>query len=145
MSLKLMSIVGLLIMIVVICLLIEARCLVGNNIVAIAVQVLAIGLMIWARVTFGRRSFHAAGNPTEGGLVTSGPYRYIRHPIYAAALYLIWAGVISHLSLETLALGIFGIVGAGMRISVEERLVSERYPEYKEYAKRTRRIFPFVV
>jgi protein-S-isoprenylcysteine O-methyltransferase Ste14 len=38
-----------------------------------------------ARVTFGRRSFHAAANPTAGGLVTTGPYRLIRHPIYTAA------------------------------------------------------------
>ena len=51
---------------------------------AIAVQVVAAALMLWARVTFGARSFHASANPTEGGLVTSGPYHFIRHPIYTA-------------------------------------------------------------
>ena len=40
---------------------------------AIAVQVAAAALMLWARVTFGSRSFHATASPTEGGLVTSGP------------------------------------------------------------------------
>ena len=44
--------------------------------VGIAVQVAAVLLMLWARVTFGLRSFHAAANPTEGGIVTSGPYRW---------------------------------------------------------------------
>src|SRR5215813_5692154 len=54
--------------------------------IGIAIQVLAVLLMIWARATFGVRSLHAAANPTGGGLVTSGPYRFLRHPIYAAVL-----------------------------------------------------------
>ena len=40
---------------------------------AIAVQILAVILMVWARQTFGLRSFHAAANPTAGNLVTMGP------------------------------------------------------------------------
>ena len=43
--------------------------------VGITVQVLAALLMLWARLTFGGRSFHASAVPTEGGLVTKGPYR----------------------------------------------------------------------
>src|SRR5713101_347897 len=65
--------------------------LIASNPIGITVQILALGLMLWARVTFGRRSFHAGANPTAGGLVTRGPYRFLRHPIYAAAMYLIWA------------------------------------------------------
>jgi len=145
MWLKVISIVGFVIMIVALLLLLKIHSLLGENVIAITVQVLAVGLMIWARVAFGRRSFHAPGNPTEGGLVTSGPYRYIRHPIYAAVLYFIWAGVLSHLSIETLALGICGLLGAGMRMFVEERMLKERYPEYREYAHRTRRLIPFLV
>src|SRR5690242_9779288 len=64
----------------------------------IGVQCLAAALMIWARLTFGLRSFHATANPTEGGLVTTGPYRFIRHPIYTAVCLFAWAGVFSHLS-----------------------------------------------
>ena len=42
---------------------------------AIALQAIAAVLFVWARATFGLRSFHPAANPTEGGLVTTGPYR----------------------------------------------------------------------
>lgn len=58
----------------------------------IAVQAAAVALFLWARWTFGMRSFHPAANPTEGGIVTSGPYRYLRHPIYAAILLFAAAG-----------------------------------------------------
>ena len=64
----------------------------GREPIAIAVQVAAVLLMIAARLTFGGRSFHATANPTEGGVVQRGPYAYVRHPIYAAAMYIAWAG-----------------------------------------------------
>src|SRR4029077_5096903 len=69
----------------------------------IAIQVAAFLLMVAARITFGRRSFHAAANPTEGGLVTTGPYGFLPHPIYAAILYFIWAGALDHFSWRVLA------------------------------------------
>jgi len=55
----------------------------GSHPVLIGVQVATVLLMPWARKTFGIRSFHASASTSEGGLVTSGPYRYWRHPIYA--------------------------------------------------------------
>lgn len=114
------------------------------GIFAILVQVLAGLLMIWARLTLGRRSFHATADPTQGGLITSGPHHYFRHPIYAAILYFIWTGILSHLSLLNALLGLLVTVGLFIRIFAEERLIAERYPEYVEYSKRTKRIIPFV-
>jgi protein-S-isoprenylcysteine O-methyltransferase Ste14 len=110
----------------------------------LALQILAVGLMIWARVTFGRRSFHAAANPTAGGLVTTGPYRYIRHPIYAAATYLVWAGVLSQPTPEAIGAGIVVTLALAVRALLEEQLVLETYPEYKEYAAKTKRLIPFI-
>ncbi len=68
------------------------RALLATGSPLLALQLLAIVLMIWARITFGMRSFHAAANPTEGGLVTTGPYALVRHPIYAAILLFLWPG-----------------------------------------------------
>ena len=110
----------------------------------IAVQVAAFALMVAARITFGRRSFHAGANPTEGGLVTTGPYAYVRHPIYAAIIYFVWAGVLGHLS----ALAVVGAatvtIGAVIRMLSEERLLSEKYPAYADYQRRVKRVVPSV-
>jgi len=138
------SAVGLLSMIAGILLLLSNQGLLSLSPIVIAVQILAVLLMIWARLTFGRRSFHATASPTEGGLVTTGPYRYVRHPIYAAALFITWAGVFGNLSVLNVAFGFLTLAGALARIYCEETLVRVRYPEYDDYAKKTRPLIPFL-
>jgi Putative protein-S-isoprenylcysteine methyltransferase len=120
----------------------QERALLAGGWLGQAVQVLAVGLMLWARWTFGRRSFHAAANPTAGGLVTTGPYRYVRHPIYAAVLYFTWAGALSHASPLPILLAGGVTLGLALRMRAEEHLVLQRYGDYRDYAARTRRVVP---
>lgn len=124
--------------------LVYTRSLLGHGPVSIGLQIAALLLMIWARVTFGIRSFHYAANPTEGGLVTTGPYRYVRHPIYAAILLLVWTGVAANRSPTSVALGLVATAMVALRILFEETLVRQRYPEYDDYARRTKRVVPFL-
>jgi protein-S-isoprenylcysteine O-methyltransferase Ste14 len=141
---KLLSLAGFLAAVAGIVYLALTRQLLGSGPVTLAVQAAAALLMIWARVTFGRRSFHATANPTAGGLVTSGPYRYWRHPIYAAILYFTWAGVLSHLSTGSIAAALVITAGLGVRMFLEEKLLRREYPEYREYSARTKRVLPFL-
>jgi protein-S-isoprenylcysteine O-methyltransferase Ste14 len=143
-SLRVASIGAFVLLVVVILLLLSRHSLLASAPGAVGVQIVALMLMIWARITFGRRSFHAAANPTEGGLSTEGPYRVLRHPIYAAVLYFIWAGVASEGSLLDWALGAAATTGIAVRIYAEERLLVAAYPDYAGYAARTKRVLPFV-
>ena len=110
----------------------------------IAVQSVALLLVIWARLTFGWRSFHVAGNATEGGLVTSGPYHLIRHPIYTAICLASGAGAVVHRCwVGGLVSGL--VLGCTLlRIFCEEIMVTARYPEYRQYAVRTWRMVPHI-
>ena len=108
----------------------------------VTLQVVAALLMIWARITFGMRSFHADAKPVAGGLVTSGPHHYLRHPIYAAIGLFFWAGVLAYLSPLTIFLGLLATVGSLVRIRCEETLLTEEYPEYRGYSARTKHLLP---
>ena len=145
MNLKRVSLGATAVLTVAILSLLLRRSLFARGILPISLQVLAALLMLWARVTFGGRSFHAGGNPTSGGLVTTGPYRVIRHPIYSAILLFLWAGIASHGSMLSLLTAIVATAAVATRIGVEEALVVDAYPEYSEYARRTKRIIPFLI
>jgi protein-S-isoprenylcysteine O-methyltransferase Ste14 len=110
----------------------------------IGVQVFAVMLMLWARVTFGKRSFHAAATPTAGGLVNTGPYRYLRHPIYTAVLLFVWPGPLARLSPAAIGFAALISIGAIVRMLCEEDLLVRQYPEYVEYARTTKRMIPYV-
>ncbi len=116
----------------------------SNNTVAIAIQICSVGLMIWARFTFGLRSFHPSANTTIGKLVTNGPYRWLRHPIYASIIYFSWACLISFPFLWTYIAILLITGGLFLRMLLEEKSLMESYPEYASYAKKAKRLIPFV-
>ena len=145
MDLRKFSLAGLAVATIAIVSLVFSESLFAAEPVGITIQVLAALLMLWARLTFGRRSFHASASPSEGGLMTTGPYRFLRHPIYAAILYFVWTGVASHVSMLSCGLGIFVSMGLTIRMLAEERLVQEKYPEYTQYAARTKRVIPYIL
>jgi protein-S-isoprenylcysteine O-methyltransferase Ste14 len=143
-AVKLLSIAGYLMMLGGILALIVTRTIVSASVPAIIAQVAALVLMLWARRTFGRRSFHLGADPTDGGLVTAGPFRFVRHPIYTAVSLFVWAAALGSPSVRTLAFAVLVTIGAIMRIFCEERLLVRRYPEYVVYSRTTKRMIPFV-
>jgi protein-S-isoprenylcysteine O-methyltransferase Ste14 len=124
--------------------LIATRSLFSAAPLVITAQFSAFALMVWARITFGRRSFHAAADPTKGGIITTGPYRFIRHPIYTAACFFVFTGAVAHFSFVSLGLALVVFVGAFGRMLAEERLLLKRYLEYADYAVKTKRMLPYV-
>ena len=142
--LKTLSVVAFALMVAGIAGLYYSHALLAYHPIPIAIQAAAVLLMVAARITFGRRSFHAVANPTAGGIVTTGPYAYVRHPIYAAAIYFAWGGTLDNFSWTACAGAALVTIGAFIRMFSEERLLVDRYPEYRSYMARVRRVVPFV-
>ena len=79
-------------------------------------------------------------------LVTTGVYRFVRHPLYASLLALAWCAYLKNpfaLSSVALTLGVSGFLLATAIAEERENLV--RFgAAYDDYMKRTRRFFPFL-
>jgi len=84
---------------------------------------------------------------SEHRLVSTGIYRFIRHPMYSSFFLM---AVAQLLLLPNWFAGVTGLVGVGMlyafRIRQEERMMMERFgAEYQNYMSRTARLIPWLV
>lgn len=144
MNIKIVSLIGFGIAVAGILYLVERHYIFSNNPIAIGFPVLAAALMVWARLTFGVRSFNATANTTRGKLVTNGPYHWFRHPIYASLIYFFIASIISFPYVDVIIAFVLIVAGLFVRMILEERSLINTYDEYAAYSKRTKRIIPFI-
>jgi protein-S-isoprenylcysteine O-methyltransferase Ste14 len=105
---------------------------------------LGLGFAIWARVHIGRNWGTPMTQKDEPELVTSGPYRLVRHPIYSGILA---AGVGTAVALNSFWLIAVGLAGLYFLYSarVEERYLTEQLPDtYPGYKRSTKMLVPFL-
>lgn len=101
---------------------------------------------IWARITIGRNWSGAVITAKEHHqLVTDGPYRIVRHPIYTGLLMVALGAAVVTRSIEG-AVGFLLILMALLsRIPQEELLMADKFPDaYSHYRRRTKKLIPFI-
>jgi protein-S-isoprenylcysteine O-methyltransferase Ste14 len=109
-----------------------------------ALSVIGIGFAIWARVNLGRNWSPRPAAKEHHELVTTGPYAYVRHPIYTGIM-LAALGTALTSSIFGIGMLIFISITFALRMNKEEKIMLELFPEqYSEYQKHTKRLVPFV-
>ncbi|MBK7319664.1 isoprenylcysteine carboxylmethyltransferase family protein [Candidatus Villigracilis affinis] len=116
------------------------------------VRVLGIGvaivndvLLYWLFSSIGSGISPTSATRKEHKLSTSGPYRWVRHPLYTVgAILFISFGMMAD-NWFIAALGILAFIAMAKRTPQEEANLVEKFgDEYREYMKRTGRFFPKV-
>jgi protein-S-isoprenylcysteine O-methyltransferase Ste14 len=104
---------------------------------------LSVFLLSWVHVSLGNNFSRTLKIKDQHKLVTHGPYRCIRHPMYSAFI-LIWVGffLLSSNALIGLA-GLAYISVIVIRISKEEKMLRDHFQEeYENYIQQTGRLLP---
>lgn len=111
-------------------------------------------LVVWGYVMLRRHGgFRPAAEArpafeweNTGRLVTTGIYRYIRHPMYASLFFLAWGAVLKSVTLDTFLLGVGASLALMATAGTEETENLARFgEEYRAYMRRTRRFVPYLL
>ena len=115
---------------------------------------LGIGLMIagillrqWSIAVLGRYFSRTVGVQEGQAVVDRGPYRLVRHPAYTGSLLtMVGLGFVLQSGGAVLVLIAFFGAAFGYRIHVEEAVLTSKLgDEYVAYAKKTKRLIPYVL
>ena len=105
--------------------------------------VLSVLGIYWLFSSIGNGISPTSATRTEHKLVTSGPYRWVRHPLYTIGSSLFLAFGLMADNWFVILLGVFAFIGMALRTPKEEaNLIAKFGNEYREYMQRTGRFFP---
>jgi protein-S-isoprenylcysteine O-methyltransferase Ste14 len=82
--------------------------------------------------------------PQARSVVQTGPYRWIKHPLYLSEEFVILGVVLQHLSPVTVIVLVLHIGVQVCRILYEEDLLRRNLPEYSSYEASRWRLIPYV-
>jgi protein-S-isoprenylcysteine O-methyltransferase Ste14 len=114
------------------------------QVVGLALFLLGLALAVWARIYLGRNWGTPMSEKADPELVTTGPYRYVRHPIYSGII-LGMIGTAVTVGLHWLVVAVF--LGAFFVYSaiVEEHIMGRLFPDaYPVYMRSTKMLIPFI-
>jgi protein-S-isoprenylcysteine O-methyltransferase Ste14 len=108
-----------------------------------AVGVAGTVLLVWASLRLGRLLIHEAAVREDHALIESGPYRFIRHPVYAGYLALLLGSGVASLNVCLWLIWPLSLLGILIQAVSEERLLGGRFGrDYERYVRRTGRLLP---
>lgn len=115
----------------------------ANPLLFLLIELLGLFLGIWAVLTMRIGYFNIAPEPlTWSRMVSRGPYRIIRHPMYLALLLTTIPLVISDFSSLRLVVWFILLVNLILKMGYEEGLLQKQFPDYAHYRTQTARLVP---
>ena len=108
-------------------------------------EIAGIVIGIWALTAMGIGNINISPLVKQAAvLVTRGPYKLIRHPMYLAVLLVIWPLIIDHFSLLRITAGFILTIDLTIKMLFEEGLLKKQFQEYQSYMRTTKRLIPFI-
>jgi protein-S-isoprenylcysteine O-methyltransferase Ste14 len=102
-------------------------------------------LILWAMVAMQKSKLRIMPEPSANAtLVTHGPYRFIRHPMYSAILLGALGLLISYFTWVRLIMVISLAIVLISKLTWEEKLLRQKFEEYSSYCRDSKRLIPFL-
>ncbi len=115
------------------------------NIFAYSLFFASVMLIGWAVFAMRKSKLRIMPEPSARAiLITDGPYHYIRHPMYTAVLLFSVGLLICNFSVLRLVLIIALTIVLIIKLTVEEKLLLQKFEGYQDYCNRTSKLLPLI-
>ena len=109
------------------------------------IELLGLGLGIWAVYIMRIGNFNIVPDPlARSKLVTTGPYRLIRHPMYLALLLTTLPLIIYDFDLFRIVIWLILLFNLILKLNYEENLLVAELAGYDQYIRKSARLIPFL-
>jgi protein-S-isoprenylcysteine O-methyltransferase Ste14 len=100
-------------------------------------------LLVWASVLLGPLMVHEAAVRADHALIASGPYRFVRHPVYTGYLALLLGSGVAAFNVCLWFLWPVSFLGIHIQAASEEQVLAEKFGrEYERYVQQIGRLVP---
>ena len=111
----------------------------------LALALLGFGISVWARLTLGANWSGRVTIKDDHQLITSGPYKLIRHPIYTGIITAVLGSAIALDKLQGLLSFVIVLVIYLRKLRIEERALLLHFNDaYEQYKRRSYALFPYL-
>jgi protein-S-isoprenylcysteine O-methyltransferase Ste14 len=119
--------------------------LIARNPLFLSMEAAALALALWALLAVRIENIHVLPDVRpQSRLVRHGPYRWIRHPMYASLLLGTLALVLEAPSWWRWGIWSVLLIDLLVKLRHEERLLAAHFPEYQAYMAESRRLVPYL-
>jgi protein-S-isoprenylcysteine O-methyltransferase Ste14 len=115
------------------------------NGVSVTMIISGLSLGLWSIWVMKKSKLRTIPQPGTGAkLITEGPYRYIRHPMYTSVLISAFGLLLTDVNWFRTGLYLFLLIILLSKIAYEEVLLDNFFPEYKQYKQSTKKLIPYI-
>lgn len=113
--------------------------------IGVCITLLAFVLGLWARLHIGKYWSGTVTLKREHKIIDTGPYRFIRHPIYTALLTAAFGTAMAAARKEAFVGVLIMVIAYIVKLKREERMMLKEFGrDYADYMTRTRALFPYI-
>jgi protein-S-isoprenylcysteine O-methyltransferase Ste14 len=118
---------------------------IAHTLLTVIFELFSIFIGLWAIHAMSNSRLNIFPDIRPGAvIITTGPYKYVRHPMYLAVILFTASLLADHFTCFRLIIFIVLLTDLLFKIEYEEKKLNEAFSDYRQYRKHSGKLIPFI-